>query len=389
MEANERERDEDSPSVTTNSQKPTSPAGNPESDGAGRAERNVKARRITQYLAATAACLGAACSGAVMGFSAPAGPQLIRNASDSSQNDSDADNALMLTSLEYSWFSSLPNLAAAAVGPFAGLAMNKIGRRGTMLASVAPFVAGWVLICLAGDLWTLLAGRLVTGFTMGTMSVVCPTFIGEFATPDVRGLLGSGFQLFATLGLLGVYVVGSAVEWRVLAGTCVSVPLLFGLASLFIQESPSFLLQKGRDSQAEKSLRWYRGSDYNVKAELEATKKNLQELQAGGRVGLRGLGRPCVLRPLLVSLGLMFFQQLCGIINAISLQRQHRFPGQRQQDGQGRQQCGRGSDAGARDSLGILPDGPHRQEGPSAPFLRGHDPRPGGPGRLFCPKGSV
>ncbi|XP_069988510.1 facilitated trehalose transporter Tret1 [Penaeus vannamei] len=316
MEANERERDEDSPSVTTNSQKPTSPAGNPESDGAGRAERNVKARRITQYLAATAACLGAACSGAVMGFSAPAGPQLIRNASDSSQNDSDADNALMLTSLEYSWFSSLPNLAAAAVGPFAGLAMNKIGRRGTMLASVAPFVVGWVLICLAGDLWTLLAGRLVTGFTMGTMSVVCPTFIGEFATPDVRGLLGSGFQLFATLGLLGVYVVGSAVEWRVLAGTCVSVPLLFGLASLFIQESPSFLLQKGRDSQAEKSLRWYRGSDYNVKAELEATKKNLQELQAGGRVGLRGLGRPCVLRPLLVSLGLMFFQQLCGI-NAI------------------------------------------------------------------------
>ncbi|XP_063613166.1 facilitated trehalose transporter Tret1-like [Penaeus indicus] len=151
---------------------------------------------------------------------------------------------------------------------------------------------------------------------MGTMSVVCPTFIGEFATPDVRGLLGSGFQLFATMGLLGVYVVGSTVEWRVLAGTCVSAPLLFGLATLFIQESPSFLLQKGRVSQAEKSLRWYRGSDYNVKAELETTKKNLQELQAGGKVGLRGLGRPYILRPLVVSLGLMFFQQLCGI-NAI------------------------------------------------------------------------
>ncbi|XP_042893168.1 facilitated trehalose transporter Tret1-like, partial [Penaeus japonicus] len=261
-------------------------------------------------------CLGATCSGTVMGFSAPAGPQLIQNASDFMHNDNDTNNVLMLTSVEYSWFSSLPNLAAAVVGPLAGLAMNKIGRRGTLLASVVPFVTGWLLICLAGDLWTLLAGRLITGFTMGTMSVVCPTFIGEFATPDVRGLLGSEFQLFATIGLLGVYVVGSAVDWRVLAGTCVSVPLLFGLATLFIPESPSFLLQKGQDSKAQKALRWYRGSDYDVEAELQATKKSLEELQAGGKVGLSGLGRPYILRPLLISLGLMSFQQLCGI-NAI------------------------------------------------------------------------
>ncbi|XP_063590200.1 uncharacterized protein LOC134767079 [Penaeus indicus] len=126
------DHEQDPPSATRDSTKPSSPSGNPDEDGVGRLERNTKARRITQYLAATAACLGATCSGAVMGFSAPAGPQLIQNASVSLHNDS---NALMLTRLEYSWFSSLPNLAAAVVGPLAGLAMNKIGRRGTMLAS--------------------------------------------------------------------------------------------------------------------------------------------------------------------------------------------------------------------------------------------------------------
>ncbi|KAK7085207.1 hypothetical protein SK128_000598, partial [Halocaridina rubra] len=93
----------------------------------------VKPRHATQYFAALAGCLGAMGSGTIMGFSAPAGPQLVPT----SENDRASCNScnLTLTSSEYVWFSSIPNLAAAIIGPFAGLAINTIGRKGTMLTS--------------------------------------------------------------------------------------------------------------------------------------------------------------------------------------------------------------------------------------------------------------
>ncbi|KAK7069721.1 hypothetical protein SK128_004718 [Halocaridina rubra] len=62
--------------------------------------------------------------------------------------------------------------------------------------------------------------------------------------------------------------------------------------------------------------RWFRGKEYDCESELQAAKENIQELQAQGKAGIKVLNRPYILRPLLISLGLMFFQQLCGV-NAI------------------------------------------------------------------------
>ena len=43
---------------------------------------------------------------------------------------------------------------------------------------------------------------------MGIHAIAVPTYIGEVATPDVRGMLGAAFQLFVTVGLTIAYLAG-------------------------------------------------------------------------------------------------------------------------------------------------------------------------------------
>ena len=75
--------------------------------------------------------------GTVLGYSSPAGARLI----DKSTNDS-----LHLTQDQNSWFSSIMNVGALAGGPVGGRCLNSLGRRGTLMAYVPPFIVGWILI---------------------------------------------------------------------------------------------------------------------------------------------------------------------------------------------------------------------------------------------------
>ena len=42
----------------------------------------------------------------------------------------------------------------------------------------------------ASNLAMIVSGRIVTGICCGFVSLTIPTYIGEIASPDIRGLLG-------------------------------------------------------------------------------------------------------------------------------------------------------------------------------------------------------
>ena len=79
-----------------------------------------------------AATMGSIAMGTVLGYSSPAGA-ILSNFS---------DPALNLTESQISWFSSTMNLGALVGGPAAGFAINTVGRRGTMLYSIVPWLIG-------------------------------------------------------------------------------------------------------------------------------------------------------------------------------------------------------------------------------------------------------
>ncbi|XP_027221001.2 facilitated trehalose transporter Tret1 [Penaeus vannamei] len=268
---------------------------------------NARPARATQYIAALSATMGALCFGTALGYSSPAGILLTSNSTDSS---------LQLTTVENSWFSSSVNLGALVGGPIGGLCINAIGRRGTLLAVFPFFFGSWTIIVFAQNFAMLLVGRIIAGLCTGVMCISAPTYIGEFASADIRGMLGSGFQLMVVIGILYAYVFGAFINsWQILAVVCAVPTLIFCVLMVFSKESPSYLLSKGKDKEAQEAMQYFRGPDYNIQPEMQMLKQILEDSKAN-KASFSDLKQAYILKPLLIALALMLFQQLSGI-NAV------------------------------------------------------------------------
>ncbi|KAJ8894779.1 hypothetical protein PR048_000086 [Dryococelus australis] len=217
-------------------------------------------------LSSVAATLGAFSLGTVLAWTSPTGTRLA-------QSSTNPDPSLM-TVAEWSWVGSLMNVGATLSVVLVGAVIDRLGRKYTMLALVLPFIAGWFMIAWAGQTVTLYyVGRIVTGMMGGAFSVSAPVYISEIAQKEIRGMLGTCYQLMITSGILFVYLVGGieGVSVFALTLTCSFVPLLFGAIFVFMPETPRQYLQKGRVEDARKSLRWFRGEHYNIDAELQVS----------------------------------------------------------------------------------------------------------------------
>lgn len=138
-----------------------------------------------------------------------------------------------------------------------------------MLLLVIPFTAGWLLIIFAYNIAMLYAGRVFLGIAGGAFFVTAPVYIGEIVEKDIRGLLGSCFQLFVTIGILFVYSVGYDLRVQYFSIICGVLPLIFGATFIFMPESPLYLISKNRYEAAANNLQWLRGKDYDCTFELQ------------------------------------------------------------------------------------------------------------------------
>jgi MFS family permease len=135
------------------------------------------------------------------------------------------------------------NLGAAAICIPIGSIMNLIGRKLTMLLMVLPFTVGWALIIWAQNIGMLITGRALVGMAGGAFCVTSPMYIGEIAQKEIRGALGSYFQLMITIGILFVYAVGVGVNVFWLSVICGIIPLIFGVIFSFMPETPTYLVR--------------------------------------------------------------------------------------------------------------------------------------------------
>lgn len=83
-------------------------------------------------------------------------------------------------------------LAPFIAGPLA----DKVGRKWTLLGSSLFFIVSWILLLFAGNVWIMYVARLSQGFGVGFVMTAQPMYIGEIATDECRGALGSFMQLF-------------------------------------------------------------------------------------------------------------------------------------------------------------------------------------------------
>ena len=286
--ADERLLDEDNPSIL----------------GFPSVSINIKYPKWPQVLATLIACLGALSGGYVIGFSSPTIPQL-----------KETTPPILLTDDQASWYSSIMTLGAAAGGPVAGLVAGKLGRKAAIMSTAVPTIAGWVLIAWSEHYQWFYVARFLTGVGLGMTCMVVPTYIAEVSSKDLRGMLGGGFQLILTTGVLLAFAVGMLLTWKWMAIVGAGISAFLVLLILFIPESPRWLLAHQQPEKAWLALEWLRRNPEQVDEEYKELTHHLLNQESTG-VSLRDFGQPQLYRPLIISLGLMVFQQWSGI-NAV------------------------------------------------------------------------
>lgn len=267
-------------------------------------------------------------TGAALGWTSPANPKL--------QEGTEPQYNFTLTEDQLSWVGSSVNLGAAAVCIPIGILINLIGRKWAMLGLVIPFTIGWGLLIWAQNFAMMITARVLIGIAGGAFCVAAPVYIGETAQKEIRGTLGSYFQLMVTIGILFVYAVGAGVGVFWLSIICGIIPLVFGIIFFFmpgkitkdlcstidtfnfelIVESPTYLVMRDRNHEATSAIKWLRGSQYDPAEDIAQLQNENEENKAQNLSVLEALRRPASVRGLIICLGLMFFQQVSGI-NAV------------------------------------------------------------------------
>ncbi|CAG7834852.1 unnamed protein product [Allacma fusca] len=266
------------------------------------------ARKFPQYLATFVANIGAFALGNALGWTSPSLPN-IEERGDFNNLQANSDLA--------TWIGSMTPLGCFFSGFVAGFLVEKIGRRWTMLVMALPFVGGWLIISFAPTPTWMLAGRFLTGFCGGAFTLTVPVYASEISEDSIRGVLSNLMGLAINGGIFFTYVVGSLVPWTTSSLICAFFPAIFAVGMYFMPETPVYLTSKGRVNDALESLMWLRGADYydQVKDELKSIEASVGNVSKSPT--LKELLQPSVLKPGVICLMLMFFQQFGGI-NAVT-----------------------------------------------------------------------
>lgn len=263
-------------------------------------------RKLPQYVAALSAAGGALAAGSVLGWTSP------------TQNEFESGKyGFDVSAEQFSWVGSITNIGAALSCIPIGFLCQMFGRKLSMLSMVVPFLLGWALTIWAGSVGTLIAGRFFLGIASGAFCVAAPMYTGEIASKQIRGILGSFFQLMITIGILFVYAVGYGADAFLLSIICGAIPIIFAVVFFFMPESPLYLVSKGQNEKAVDSIKWLRGDQYDANSELaELSKEHEEQARDKNASLMKALKRPASLKAVGIGLGLMFFQQTSGI-NAV------------------------------------------------------------------------
>ncbi|KAK1622804.1 hypothetical protein BDP81DRAFT_476160 [Colletotrichum phormii] len=147
----------------------------------------------------------------------------------------------------------------------------KYGRRWSINLASIIFCAGAIVQTInTHSLAAFYVARVVSGIGVGMATVVIPMYSAEMAPKNIRGMLGSMFQFFFTMGVMTSYFIDYGVskhvksstrQWQIPVGLQLVPGAILGLGMSFCKESTRWLAKTGQREEALQSLIWVRGGD--------------------------------------------------------------------------------------------------------------------------------
>ncbi|KAJ9385860.1 hypothetical protein DTO063F5_4067 [Paecilomyces variotii] len=219
--------------------------------------------------------------------------------------------------------------ASMSAGSFAGaiaagFLSDQIGRRYSLMIAACIWVIGAAIQCSAQNVAHLVAGRVVSGLSVGvTSSQVC-VYLAELAPARIRGRVVGIQQWAIEWGILIMYLIayGCSVgisgpaAFRICWGIQ-GIPGLILLASLFFfPESPRWLAGKERWEECLDTLALIHGNgDRNnpvVQVEFEEVREAARVAHEAKDISFFALFGPRIWKRTVCGMSVQMWQQLLG-----------------------------------------------------------------------------
>ncbi|KAL3294625.1 quinate transport protein [Colletotrichum asianum] len=201
----------------------------------------------------------------------------------------------------------------------------KYGRRWSIILASTIFCIGAVVQTInTHSLAAFYVARVISGVGVSMATVVIPMYSAEMAPKNIRGMLGSMFQFFFTMGVMTSYWIDYGVskhlkpstkQWQIPVGLQLVPGAILGLGMLLCKESARWLAKTGRREEALQSLVWVRGGENTPEvqqefAEIIATIEEEESQKEG--LTWRELAQPTNRYRILLIIALQIGVQLTG-----------------------------------------------------------------------------
>lgn len=221
--------------------------------------------------------------------------------------------------------NAIQNIGALAAYPFAPYLSDGIGRRPTIFFGACIMVIATAVQTASQSVGMFIGARFLIGFGLTFAANAAPMLVTEIAYPTYRAPLTATYNslwysgaIIAAWTTFGTFKIGSTWAWRVPSAIQALPAVLQVLLIWFVPESPRYLVSKGKEAQALKTLAYYHadGDETNplVKYEFEEIRAAIEfDRRVAANVSWKSLiSTPGNRKRLRIIIAIAFFSQWSG-----------------------------------------------------------------------------
>ncbi|XP_026673488.1 facilitated trehalose transporter Tret1-like [Ceratina calcarata] len=196
--------------------------------------------------------------GLVVGWTSPYLAKLTNN-----------ESVLQITNDEASWVVSLVPFGRLFGAVIGSMAMEYYGSKKSLLATGLSLIIGWIGIIFANSAAWLYVSRFSSGISQGMFYSCFALYMGEIASPNIRGALVSTIVNGLPLGTLIGNIMGPYMSMMCFGIISLVVNVCFIVVFPFLPQSPHYYVRRENSVEAKKAIQWYqRKSNVNVELEM-------------------------------------------------------------------------------------------------------------------------
>jgi sugar porter (SP) family MFS transporter len=222
-----------------------------------------------------------------------------------------------LTDSQIEWVTTGVLFGAIIGAGVSGRLTDLLGRKKVILAAAVIFCGGALYTGMASGFLSLFIGRIFLGIAVGTASFSVPLYLSEISPTKMRGALVTLNQLMIATGgkvsYLSDFLIANDADpycwrWMFLVGVFPALFMLVGM--FFLPETPRWLISKGYEEKGRAILKKVEEPGL-VEEAIRKIKGDIAI--ASESASYKEIFKPWLRNALIIAVGIMFFQQACGI----------------------------------------------------------------------------